>query len=72
MRNNDILPRISEMSYEDLLKKVERIRAARVDARSAAASKPVRKSREKKSSLEKLFSKMSPDEKKKFMEALGE
>ncbi len=60
------------MSYEQLLEKIQRIREARVDARAAAKNKPVRKSREKKHDLEKIFDKMSEEDKIKLIASLGE
>jgi len=72
MKNEQLLTLISKMPYEDLIKKVQSIREVRVDARAAAEDKPARKAKPKKDKMEKLFDKMSPGEKAKLLEALGE
>ena len=72
MKNEQLLTLISKMPYEDLIKKVQNIRDVRVDARAAAENKPARKAKPKKDKLEKIFDKMSPEERTKLLEALGE
>ena len=58
------------MPYEDLLKKVKRIRDARTDARAAAENKPVRQARPKKPAVNKLVDKMTDEEKMKLIALL--
>ena len=72
MKNEDLIERISEMPYEDLLKKIRGIREARVDALAASASKPTRKARPKKAAVDKLVDKMSEEEKAKLIALLSE
>ena len=71
MENETLLPRISQMPYEDLLKKVRNIREARVDAKAASQNKAVRKARPKKAAVDKLVDKMSEEEKAKLIALLG-
>ncbi len=70
MRNEDLVERISEMPYEDLLKKVGDIREARVDARAASANKATKKTKPKKAAVDKLVDKMTADEKAKLIALL--
>lgn len=70
MKNEQLLPRISEMSYEDLLKKVQNIREARVDAKAASQGKATRKAKPKKAAIDKIFDKMTEEEKIKFIALL--
>lgn len=70
MKNEDLLTRISEMPYEDLIKKVERIRDARVDARAASENKKTRQNRPKKPAVNKLIDTMTDDEKAKLIALL--
>lgn len=70
MKNENLLPRILEMPYEDLLKKVRNIREARVDARAASQNKVTRKSRPKKAAVNKIVDKMSEEEKAKLLALL--
>ncbi len=70
MKNEQLLERISEMPYEDLLKKVRDIREARVDARAAAKNKPTKKTKPKKAAVDKIVDKMTADEKAKLIALL--
>jgi len=58
------------MPYEDLLKKVQRIREARVDAKAASENKATRKARPKKAAVDKLVDKMTEDERAKLIALL--
>lgn len=58
------------MSYEDLMKKINRVRNARVDARAAAANKPTRQSRPKADKTKKLVKDLSPEEKAQIIALL--
>lgn len=71
MKVETLVERIVDMKYEDLLKRIQNIREVRIDATSAAAMKPARKTRNKKSDVDKLLDKMSPEERKKLLEMLG-
>ncbi len=70
MKNEDLIERISQMPYEDLLKKVQRIREARVDAKAASEGRKTRKARPKKSTMDKLVDKMSEEERAKLIAML--
>ena len=70
MKNEQLLPRVLEMPYEDLLNKVRNIREARVDAVKASQNKAVKKARPKKPIVDKLVDKMSADEKAKLIALL--
>jgi DNA-binding MarR family transcriptional regulator len=75
MKILDLVPRLREMSHEDLMNKIRGIRNARVyvtEHSQAKASKKPRKPREKKAEIEKLFAGMSPAEKAKLLEMLDE
>ena len=63
MKNENLLPRLTKMPYEDLVKKVERIRDARVDARAASENKKTRQNRPKKPAVNKLIDTMTDKEK---------
>lgn len=71
MKNEQLLSRITEMPYEDLIKKIKGIRDARVDARAAAENKTVRKNKPKKAAVDKLIDKMSDEERTKLILLLG-
>ena len=58
------------MPYEDLLKKVQRIREARVDAKAASENKATRKTKPKKAAVDKLVDKMTEDERTKLIALL--
>ena len=70
MKNEDLVERISKMPYEDLLKKIENIREARVDAKAASEGKLTRKARPKKAVVDKLLDKMTAEEKAKLLALL--
>lgn len=71
MKNEQLLLKISEMPYEDLIKKVKNIREARVDARAASQDKVARKAKPKKATVDKLVDKMTEEEKAKLIALLG-
>ncbi len=58
------------MPYEDLIKKIERVREARVDAKAASENRRTRKARPKKTEVDKLLNKMSDEEKAKLIALL--
>ena len=58
------------MPYEDLLKKVDNIRKARVDARAASQNKATKKAKPKKAAVDKLVDKMTEDERAKLIALL--
>ena len=60
------------MPYEDILKKVQNIREARVDARAASEGKKTRKARPKKAAVDKLVDGMTAEERAKLIALLGE
>jgi len=70
MKNEDLIERISQMSYDDLLKKVQSIREAKVDAKAASEGRKTRKARPKKAVIDKLVDKMSDEEKAKLIAML--
>ena len=58
------------MGYEDLVKKVRKIRSARVDAIAASQNKPTRQARPKKDPKEKLIDSMTDDQKAELIKML--
>ena len=70
MKNEDLIERISEMPYEDLIKKIKGIREARVDVRAASTEKKIKLTKPKKASVDKLVDKMNEDEKAKLIALL--
>ena len=73
MDNKNLVQRITDMSYEQLLKRIEKIRDARVDAVAASEEKPVRKARPKKTDkdkVKKLADQMSPEERERLIALL--
>lgn len=70
MKNEQLLPRILEMPYEDLLKKIQSIRDARVDARAASEGKKTKRAKPKKAAVDKIVDKMTEDERAKLITLL--
>lgn len=70
MKNEQLLLRITDMPYEDLLKKVQTIRDARIDARAAGKDKATKKTKPKKNKMDKLVDNMTDEEKAKLIALL--
>ena len=58
------------MDHDALLRKIKRIRNARVDAKAAAENKPTRKARPKADPMKKLLAGMSDEDKAKLIAQL--
>ena len=69
MRNEDLTPQLSKMSYQELVDKVRAVRKARVTP--SEEPKPKKKAKAQKTAetkLEAMLEDMSPDELSKFFE----
>ena len=72
MKNEDLTPQLSKMSYEELMDKVRAIRQARVTPSEPA--KPKKKSKKQKTTEDKLnvmLEGMSPDELADFLQGVS-